>query len=97
MICRRVQEDKYHVTHLHFWLDHRPWPDGGRTACEPEPSGRPPCPQCRPRRGRPARPAQAEAVLVGDVETIAGAKDIASQANALGRFDAVIDNAAVGY
>ena len=32
---------------------------------------------------------KAEAVLVGDVETIAGAKDLASQANALGRFDAV--------
>jgi NAD(P)-dependent dehydrogenase (short-subunit alcohol dehydrogenase family) len=40
---------------------------------------------------------KAEAVLVGDVETIAGAKDVASQANALGRFDAVIRNAAVGY
>jgi NAD(P)-dependent dehydrogenase (short-subunit alcohol dehydrogenase family) len=40
---------------------------------------------------------QAEAVVVGDVETIAGAKDIASQVNALGRFDAVIHNAAVGY
>ena len=39
----------------------------------------------------------AEAVIVGDVETIAGAKDLASQANALGRFDAVIHNAAVGY
>jgi NAD(P)-dependent dehydrogenase (short-subunit alcohol dehydrogenase family) len=36
-------------------------------------------------------------VLVGDVETTAGAKDVASQANALGRFDAVIHNAAVGY
>jgi hypothetical protein len=40
---------------------------------------------------------KAEAVLVGDVETIAGAKDVASQANALGRFDALIHNAAVGY
>ncbi len=40
---------------------------------------------------------KAEAVLVGNVETIAGAKDLASQANALGRFDAVIHNAAVGY
>ena len=34
---------------------------------------------------------------MGDVETIAGAKDIAAQVNALGRFDAVIHNAAVGY
>jgi NAD(P)-dependent dehydrogenase (short-subunit alcohol dehydrogenase family) len=40
---------------------------------------------------------QAEAVVIGDVETIAGARDIASQVNALGRFDAVIHNAAVGY
>src|SRR6202453_5171463 len=39
----------------------------------------------------------AEAVVTGDVETIAGAKDVAAQVNALGRFDAVIHNAAVGY
>jgi NAD(P)-dependent dehydrogenase (short-subunit alcohol dehydrogenase family) len=40
---------------------------------------------------------QTEAVVIGDVETIAGAKNIATQVNALGRFDAVIHNAAVGY
>jgi len=40
---------------------------------------------------------KAEAIVTGDVETIAGAKDIAAQVNALGRFDAVIHNAAVGY
>jgi nucleoside-diphosphate-sugar epimerase len=40
---------------------------------------------------------KAEAVVIGDVETIAGAKDVAAQVNALGRFDAVIHNAAVGY
>jgi NAD(P)-dependent dehydrogenase (short-subunit alcohol dehydrogenase family) len=40
---------------------------------------------------------RAEAVVVGDIETIAGAKDIAIQVNALGAFDAVIHNAAVGY
>jgi NAD(P)-dependent dehydrogenase (short-subunit alcohol dehydrogenase family) len=40
---------------------------------------------------------QTEAVVVGDIETVAGAKDIAAQVNALGRFDAVIHNAAVGY
>ena len=40
---------------------------------------------------------KAEAVVIGDIETIAGAKDIAAQVNALGRFDAVIHNAAVGY
>ena len=40
---------------------------------------------------------KAEAVVSGDLETIAGAKDLAAQVNALGRFDAVIHNAAVGY
>src|SRR3954454_738299 len=40
---------------------------------------------------------EAEAIVVGDLEAIAGAKDVAAQVNALGRFDAVIHNAAVGY
>jgi NAD(P)-dependent dehydrogenase (short-subunit alcohol dehydrogenase family) len=40
---------------------------------------------------------RAEAIAVGDIETIAGAKDVAAQVNALGRFDGVIHNAAVGY
>lgn len=39
----------------------------------------------------------AEAVVIGDLETIAGAKNVAAEVNALGRFDAVIHNAAVGY
>lgn len=39
----------------------------------------------------------AEAVVVGDLETIGAMKDVAEQLNALGRFDAVIHNAAVGY
>jgi len=40
---------------------------------------------------------QAQAVVTGDLETIAGAKDVAHQVNALGRFDAVIHNAGVGF
>ena len=40
---------------------------------------------------------QAEAVVVGDLETIAGAKAVAAEVNGLGHFDAVIHNAAVGY
>ena len=40
---------------------------------------------------------KAEAVVVGDLATIAAAKDVAKQANALGAFDAVIHNAAVGF
>jgi NAD(P)-dependent dehydrogenase (short-subunit alcohol dehydrogenase family) len=40
---------------------------------------------------------QAEAIVVGDVETIAGAKDVAAEVNGLGHFDALIHNAAVGY
>jgi NAD(P)-dependent dehydrogenase (short-subunit alcohol dehydrogenase family) len=38
-----------------------------------------------------------EAIVVGDLATIAGAKDVARQVNALGSFDAVIHNAAVGF
>lgn len=45
------------------------------------------------REGLPA----AEAVVVGDVITIAGMRQVAEQANALGRYDAVIHNVAVGY
>ncbi|SON54026.1 2-dehydro-3-deoxy-D-gluconate 5-dehydrogenase [Hartmannibacter diazotrophicus] len=52
-----------------------------------------------PDRAEDARKAQprAEAVVTGDVATIAGARDVAAQVNALGRFDAVIHNAGVGY
>lgn len=40
---------------------------------------------------------QADAIVTGDVVTIAGAREVAQQANALGTFDAVIHNVAVGY
>jgi NAD(P)-dependent dehydrogenase (short-subunit alcohol dehydrogenase family) len=40
---------------------------------------------------------QAEAVIEGDVSTIAGARSVAEDVNRLGRFDAVIHNVAVGY
>jgi NAD(P)-dependent dehydrogenase (short-subunit alcohol dehydrogenase family) len=40
---------------------------------------------------------QAQEVVVGDLESIEGAKRVAEQVNAIGRFDAVIHNAAVGY
>src|ERR1700728_1147458 len=40
---------------------------------------------------------RAEAVVEGDLDTIAGAKAVAQRVNKLGRFDAVIHNAAVGY
>ncbi|TCL68298.1 SDR family NAD(P)-dependent oxidoreductase [Rhizobium sp. BK251] len=45
------------------------------------------------RRALPA----AEAVVIGDLATVATAKEVAGQVNELGRFDAVIHNAAVGY
>lgn len=50
-------------------------------------------------RAKDARHAlpKAEAVVAGDVATIAGAREVAAQVNALGAFDAVIHNAAVGY
>ena len=40
---------------------------------------------------------EAEAIVEGDLGSIAGAKDVAARVNDLGRFDAVIHNAAVGY
>ncbi len=40
---------------------------------------------------------QAEAIVVGDVSAIRGARGVAEQVNALGRFDAVIHNAGIGY
>jgi NAD(P)-dependent dehydrogenase (short-subunit alcohol dehydrogenase family) len=40
---------------------------------------------------------KAEAVVVGDLGTIAATKEVATQVNALGSFDAIIHNAAVGY
>ena len=39
----------------------------------------------------------ADAIVEGDLDTIAGAKAVAERVNQLGRFDAVIHNAAVGY
>jgi NAD(P)-dependent dehydrogenase (short-subunit alcohol dehydrogenase family) len=36
-------------------------------------------------------------VVVGDLSSIAGMRDVGSQVNALGRFDAVIHNAGIGY
>jgi NAD(P)-dependent dehydrogenase (short-subunit alcohol dehydrogenase family) len=40
---------------------------------------------------------QSEAVVTGDVSTIAAMVSVAEQVNALGAFDAVIHNAAIGY
>jgi NAD(P)-dependent dehydrogenase (short-subunit alcohol dehydrogenase family) len=40
---------------------------------------------------------QAEAVLVGDLSTLAAMRDVADQANGRGRFDAVIHNVGIGY
>jgi NAD(P)-dependent dehydrogenase (short-subunit alcohol dehydrogenase family) len=45
------------------------------------------------RRALPA----AERVVIGDVGSIAGMRQVAEQANALGRYDAVIHNAGIGY
>jgi NAD(P)-dependent dehydrogenase (short-subunit alcohol dehydrogenase family) len=52
--------------------------------------------EARAEAARTALP-QAEAVLVGDLSTMAAMHDIAGQANGLGRFDAVIHNVGIGY
>lgn len=50
-------------------------------------------------RGEDARRTlpSADAVVTGDLATIAGMRRVGGAANALGRFDAVIHNAGVGY
>jgi NAD(P)-dependent dehydrogenase (short-subunit alcohol dehydrogenase family) len=40
---------------------------------------------------------QALDVVTGDLSTVRGAREIADQVNRLGRFDAVIHNAGIGY
>jgi len=52
-----------------------------------------------PQRGREALAAVpgAESVVIGDLMSIAQTRSVAEQVNALGAFDAVIHNAAVGY
>jgi NAD(P)-dependent dehydrogenase (short-subunit alcohol dehydrogenase family) len=51
------------------------------------------------RRAADARAAlpTAEAVVIGDVSTIAAMRTVADQADTLGRFDAVIHNVGMGY
>jgi NAD(P)-dependent dehydrogenase (short-subunit alcohol dehydrogenase family) len=52
-----------------------------------------------PERARDAQSSvpSAEAAVVGDLASIAQARGVAEQVNRLGRFDAVIHNAGVGY
>jgi NAD(P)-dependent dehydrogenase (short-subunit alcohol dehydrogenase family) len=40
---------------------------------------------------------QAEAVVLGDLSSVAGARSVAGEVNRLGRFNAIIHNAGVGY
>ncbi len=44
-----------------------------------------------------AAAAGARAAVTGDLSTMAGARTVAAQVNELGRFDAVIHNAGIGY
>jgi NAD(P)-dependent dehydrogenase (short-subunit alcohol dehydrogenase family) len=52
--------------------------------------------QARADDARRALP-EAEAVALGDLSSVAGARSVADQVNKLGRFDAIIHNAGVGY
>ncbi len=46
---------------------------------------------------KPAVTRVAEAVVIGDLLSIAETRDVAAQVNRLGRFDAVVHNAGIGY
>ena len=52
--------------------------------------------EARAEAARTALP-QADAVLIGDLSTLETMRDVAAQANARGRFDAVIHNVGIGY
>ena len=52
--------------------------------------------EVRARYARTSLP-RAEAVVVGDLSTIAAMRTVADQANSLGPFDAVIHNVGIGY
>ena len=52
--------------------------------------------QARADHTRAALP-QADGVVIGDLSSIGGMRQVAGQANASGRFDAVIHNAGIGY
>lgn len=54
------------------------------------------CNEARSRDAMAAVPG-AEAIVVGDLASIAQTRGVANQANALGAFDAAIHNAAVGF
>jgi NAD(P)-dependent dehydrogenase (short-subunit alcohol dehydrogenase family) len=44
-----------------------------------------------------ARLPNREGIVIGDLSSIAGTREVAEQVNRLGRFDAVIHNAGIGY
>jgi NAD(P)-dependent dehydrogenase (short-subunit alcohol dehydrogenase family) len=52
--------------------------------------------ESRAKDARAALP-EAEAVLTGDLSSVAGQRELADQAGASGRYDAIIHNAGVGY
>ena len=52
--------------------------------------------QSRADDARAALP-RADGVVIGDLSSVAGMRQVAAQANASGRFDAVIHNAGIGY
>ncbi len=52
--------------------------------------------QARADDARRALP-QAEAIVLGDLSSVIGARSVADEVNKLGRFDAIIHNAGVGY
>ena len=52
--------------------------------------------EARADHARSALP-HAESVLIGDLSTLSAMRDVADQANRMGRFDAVIHNVGIGY
>jgi hypothetical protein len=82
---------------IHYRIIGRPRPHGGPAPDRPRPRG-----VLHGRNEGRSREAFAAAtgargVVSGDLSTIAGARTVADEVNKLGRFDAVIHNAGIGY
>ena len=70
---------------------------GRLLAADGQPSRCTPATRAGPTTPGGGRWPQADGVVIGDLSSIAGMRQVAAQANASGRFDAVIHNAGIGY
>jgi NAD(P)-dependent dehydrogenase (short-subunit alcohol dehydrogenase family) len=83
--------------HLHHRIFRRTWPDGCTTVSQTGPLRRLTCAHNVQRaEAKHRRLPGAESIVNGDLATLQQMRSVADEVNALGIFDAIIHNAAVG-